>query len=56
MKKRKLIPLILTAALVLTSCGKAAPGASTSQPASSAEIASEAELTGLERYKGMSAK
>ena len=56
MKKRKIIPLLLTATLVLTSCGKAAPAAPMEQPASSAEIVSEAETTGLERYKGMSAK
>jgi hypothetical protein len=47
MKKRTIIPLLLTAALVITSCGKAAPGASEAPPSSSAEIAAEADLTGL---------
>ncbi len=56
MKKRTIIPLLLTAALVITSCGKAAPGASEAPPSSSAEIAAEADLTGLERYKGMTAE
>ena len=55
MRKKRIIALLSTAALVLTSCGKATP-ASQPAPASTTHIAAEADITGLEKHKGKTAE
>ncbi len=55
MKKRRILALLFTATLVLTSCGKATP-ATSPQTTTEPHYAAEADTTGLEKYKGKTAE
>ena len=53
MKYRKIIALLLTASLVLSSCTPSAPASSSEQGVSETETEDTGETSGIERYEGM---